>query len=88
MSVAIAPLGAPGGGTDVSRLAEVLTHNIATRLSREGGWASEPRARVVFVNAATESGSRTITASELSRDVNVRYVLEKESCSRAATATW
>ena len=78
MSVAIAPLGATSGDTDASRLAEVLTHNIATRLIREGGWASEPRARVVLVDAAAAGDSRTVTASELSRNFNVRYVLQGE----------
>jgi TolB-like protein/Tfp pilus assembly protein PilF len=76
MSLAVAPLVAPSDDAEVSRLAAVLTQNIATRLSREGGWASEPRARVVFVHAAAASGGRTASASELGRTVNVRYVLE------------
>jgi len=77
MSVAIAPMTAPSSDTDASRLAEVLTHNVAMRLSREASGVS-PRARVVVVDSAAASGGRAVTAAELARRVNVRYVLEGE----------
>jgi TolB-like protein len=76
MSVAVAPLAAPGGNADVSQLAETLTHNIATRLTREGGWGTSPRARVTLIDAAAAKGG--VAPSELARRLNVRYVLEGE----------
>jgi adenylate cyclase len=78
MSVAIAPMTAPSSDTDASRLAEVLTHSVATRLSREGGRGGSPHALVVAVDSAAASGGRAVTAAELARRVNVRYVLEGE----------
>jgi adenylate cyclase len=76
MSVLVAPMTAPSGDAEVSRLAEVLTHNVATSLSRVGGYGSSPRARVVFVNTAAAGGSHVVAAAELARSLNVRYVLE------------
>jgi adenylate cyclase len=76
MSVAIAPLTAPAGDANALRLAEVLTRNVVTRLSREGGWASRPRARVVSASSDATRGPGAIDARELARNVNVRYVLE------------
>jgi adenylate cyclase len=78
MSIAIVPVAAPAGDADASRLTEVLTRNIATKLSREGGYGMSPRARVVPVNAASTDDGRGIAAGAAPRKFSARYVLEGE----------
>jgi class 3 adenylate cyclase/TolB-like protein/Tfp pilus assembly protein PilF len=70
LSIAVLPFETPGGGPENDYLADALTEDLTSDLSRIAG------SFVISRGTAATYAGREIDAREIARDLNVRYLLE------------